>query len=222
MLRAVLTVVLLAAAPAAAAAQACVGGALDGMGLALAATLASNQRQRALGAELTGRADFPLWAQGSVARVDLDGLDQDLDVIAGRAGIEYRFGDVSICPGMGIEHASMDIQDPQHGSLELSETALPFFLGVGLALVTEENSVLTVHATPQIFISRAVTVALPPGAIVHTRTEENSTEFGTALGIQLRRGRLFGGAGLQFTTVENADPLFNLQAGVVLARRRTL
>lgn len=197
-----------------AAAQACMGNPA-GMGQAAASgnvafTDGATSYGASLGANLTG----PLAVEVGYALTDYDGVDSNGNTFAGAIGYEVPGPQLSICPSTGLSFSSVSATNELNGvEGTVSNLAVPLRLGVGKTLSAGGQLEVTPYVAPQFFWARTSYSESQGGASVSS--SETSSEMGADLGLLLGSERIYGGASLSLTTIDNSDPVIGLGLGLL-------
>ena len=195
----------------AAAGQACLGVPTRDAGFNVAAEMAmpTNARQYAavLNADLIGPLSFEL----NAGLIDIDEVEDHGATMGGRIG--YTLGAVpalSVCPIAGAQYSTISTEESLiDGPLTVDATTLVLSAGAGIGKTFGAGPAVTLFAQPQyLYIRNTFDDAISP--------EETGSrnELGIDTGARLSVGRLLLGGGMTWTTIDDADPVFSLTAGM--------
>ncbi|MFP4624063.1 MAG: hypothetical protein ACLFRX_07805 [Gemmatimonadota bacterium] len=200
-----LTLAALAGVAAPAAAQACLGIPTRDGQIAVAGALGLADDYDTAGGEFhvdpTGPASFSFGYARDFGTDELvGGGDPDaIHLFSARAAYEFYLLDPSICAVAGVWY-----RDSVHEQL-----GIPVGFGFGKTLRSRRMSA-TVYALPQYVRVRESFGHSPSGSV-----EETSNEFMAEAGANVAFAHLYFGGGVVVTTIGDAEPRFQLRAGLI-------
>lgn len=199
-------------------AQTCFGyPTMDGQ-YALAGVASFADGSNGYGAALNANVSGPLSLEAGYQYIDIDEVDTNGNSFFGRGAWELPVASVSLCPfaGVGYSDASEDF-----GEVEASVSLLtvPVGIGVGKRFAASPSLFVDLFAQPQ-FVWMRADFELEGNGGGEIGVDESETEFGVSIGANLGTSRFYVGGGVNFTTVEDSDAVFDLRVGIVLGGSR--
>lgn len=199
-------------------AQTCFGYPTMNGQYALAGVASFTDGSTGYGAALNANVAGPLSLEAGYQYIDIDDVDTNGNSFFGRGAWELPVTSVSLCPfaGVGYSEASEDF-----GEVEASVSLLtvPVGIGVGKRFSASPTLFVDLFAQPQLLWMRADFEVEGDGG-GEFGVDDSQTEFGASIGANLGTSRFYVGGGVNFTTVEDSDPTFDLRVGIVLGGSR--
>jgi hypothetical protein len=217
--KAVLFGILVAAWPASVAAQACFGFPTSDGQFGLAGVVDFTEGTRGYGADFNANLAGPVSFILGYSLVDIEDIDTNGNSFRGLAGFELSVPSVSMCPGAGVRYSrAHEASDVVQAEATATLITIPVGVGVGKQIAAGQNFYVTLFGFPHYLYVDAKLTAKIPGQ--EFEFSDNSSEFGTDLGIRFGTSAFFAGAGVTLTTIEDSDPSFGLIVGIIFGGRR--
>src|SRR5262245_23483470 len=194
-----------------AAGQACIATPARELQLALAGNLGFLENGKSYGGSLGYNLVGPLSVNGNIGVTKPDaGANDGLNVGANFGYELASTGGLSACPVVGVGYSNF--AGNNFGN-DVNSWIIPIGLGIGTSVPLGTGSG-----------SRMILSGFPHFQYISTRFDandprESDQEFGLDLDLVLHNTQMFGGAGVNFTTVNDSDPTFTLTFGLLLGGR---
>lgn len=196
-----------AAGPTAALAQACVGVPAANGQFAVSGGAGFTEGASIYGGGLTANVAGPVSVGVGYAMTDFDLIEENLNEFSGSAAYEVSMAGVSACATTGASYGSFSSDDEVEGDSP-SLVTIPLGLGLGKTFRAGGNLAVTPFAVPQYLHMRA-------SSGLEGAETETANEFRGVVGLSVGVERFYVAGDVSQTTLEGAEPLFSVGAGVV-------
>lgn len=193
------------------AGQACMGVPIGDAGFAVRGEVSlpedAKTYEAALNANLIGPIAFELFA----GLVDFDDIDDNGATFGGKAGYELGLATMSVCPLVGVDYTTFSSEDTE-GDFEITSLVIPIGIGIGTTLPVGPVADVAIYAQPAfLYVKNTLTM-------LGEEFDDSENAFGADVGARLGWGRFLVGGSVNFTSIEDSDPVFALTAGVRFGR----
>lgn len=205
---------LVAASPA--LAQMCVGiPSVDGQ-YAVSGAVGFTEGAKTYGGSFQADLMGPLSVGVSYDLVDMDDIDTNANSFGGNVAYALPVSQLSACPVAGLSYTTMS--ETQDGvEFNVNSLMVPVGLGFGKAFPMGTSASVGLFASPAYLWVRNEVSGSEGGAEVSI--SDSQSEFAGTVGAAFAAGAFFGRGSVMFTSIENSDPLFAVNLGVLVGRR---
>ena len=216
MLRTIAFTTLALAITAELQAQACIGvPAMDRQGT-IGANLGFPSDAKTYMADASYNFAGPLTVNVTAGITKPNDVDEDATNLGGRVAYEVGMSGLSACPVAGLLYSKFST-DLLGAEIDASAIMVPIGFGVGKSLPVGSTGALMLNAVPHyMYLRTKVDVESGFGSGEETTTDN---EFGIDLGATIHSRALYGGVGLNLTTIDESDPTFSIIFGVIFGKR---
>jgi hypothetical protein len=208
-------IIALLALPAPAAAQACLGVFTEDSGSLLEGIYTTTGGRQTYGARAVFNFSGPLSTYATYDIAKYENINERGQRFGGGAALELMVPKISMCPVGGLSHSRLKFEDETGAELTLSQTVIPFGLGIGKVLPASETVFWVIYGQPEFQYIRSK--AQLEGTESDDRSEtDTQNEFGFHMGMRIGWRWFYGGAGAELSSIDESDPVFSLVGAITV------
>lgn len=197
-------------------AQACLGvPSMDGQ-VALEGSVTFTEGAQGYGGGVYANFRGPISLFGAYELTNFDDIEQNANSFGAGVAFELSVPSISICPGAGVNYTRIHEEEAGEEAT-VSQIVVPIGVGIGKRITAGDNFFVTLYGQPQfLYIRTSLDI---DSSIGSGSASESENEFGMVLGIRFGTAGVYAGGGVGLTTIEDSDPVFTVNVGVMLGKR---